>query len=251
MSLADLFTFDGNNLPTPREIPEGWRIEQQGRDTEGILLAYTAPRSVTPMGGRLTVYVEEGALPPERLLYHARGRHIGLRAMARGYYVGVSVGHLEVCAAKASATKATREHYAYRLLEMLSWLPGHAGEGWRALRRRVEGRVELRLVARNIAEVIAHTGAEFLGVVADEGGAHRIHLALPVGWSTASAPGCPDGSCWLVDPAGARAALVEDYTEVGPAVGLAPYHVVTLVRPGEPAPEEVCRISVVECEGRR
>lgn len=246
MKFADLFTFDDDNLPTPRQLPEGWRIEQQERDAVGVVLAYTAPRSVTPMGGRLTVHIEQGPLPPERLMYHAQGIHIGLRAMVKGYCQGVSVERLSVYANEASTTEATRPHYASRLLELLTWLPGPAGEGWRALRRQVEGRVELRLIARNVAEVLARTGAEILGVGSDNGKDYHVHMALPPGWTTQPAPNCTDGSYWLVDPAGARAALVEDYTEVGPDMGLAPYHFVTVVRPGEPKPEEVCRVSTME-----
>lgn len=36
MSLADLFTFDNNNLLTPRELPEGWRAEATDEPPDAV-----------------------------------------------------------------------------------------------------------------------------------------------------------------------------------------------------------------------
>lgn len=143
MKFADLFVFNDENRPTPRQLPEGWRKEPLSGAGDVTVLIWSPPRPTPETEGRLTIYIEVGVMAPERMPYHARGRWRGLCAIAKGYSQGVSIDRLEVCAGEALTHEETQEHYAARLLDLLTWLPGPAGEGWRALRRQVEGRVSV------------------------------------------------------------------------------------------------------------
>lgn len=141
--VADLFTFNDDNLPTPRELPDGWRVAPSPSWDEGLVLVWGAERYGSDSnGGRLVVRADLGRVAPDYASPEQATdgtetrRPWGLRVQLSGYYMRVQT-NAEVSVAEAPTVEETHERYASRLLDLLTWIPGPAGDGWRRRREDV------------------------------------------------------------------------------------------------------------------
>lgn len=118
-TIFDLFEFESvSGLPMPKIAPPGWGVVilTISDTADDILLFYTEP----------TEWVVEGA-------------HVVVSGMT-ACLSGRNMGNVDVKDVRVwqpnwpAATDATQIAYAERLMDLLTWIPGPAGDGWRKMK---------------------------------------------------------------------------------------------------------------------